>query len=123
MGRSLKAALQAVGEVALEQWLAAQTPRYPADEVKRPHCGARAQYVRWREAMSITLLGRVRYQRPYYECTKCHRGHCPLDEALGIAPGQMSEEVQQVAGLLGGQYLICAQQRPAPARGTREAKP
>lgn len=101
MERSLKAALQAVGEVALEHWLAAQTPPYPADEVNCPHCGEAAHYVRWREALSITLLGRVTYRRPYYACPTCQRGHCPLDEALGIAPGQMSEEVQQVAGLLG----------------------
>lgn len=101
MERSLKAALQAVGEVALAHWLAAQTPDYPADEMPCPHCGARAQYVRWREGMSITLLGRISYRRPYYECPTCRRGHCPLDDALGITPGQMSEEVQQVAGLLG----------------------
>lgn len=101
MERSLKAALQAVGEVALEHWLAAQTPPYPADEVNCPHCGETAHYVRWREAQSITLLGRVTYRRPYYACPTCQRGHCPLDDALGIAPGQMSEEVQQVAGLLG----------------------
>lgn len=101
MEQGLKAALQAVGEAVLEHWLAAQTPHYPADEAPCPHCGAQAHYVRWREGMSITLLGRVTYRRPYYECLRCRRGHCPLDEALGIAPGQMSAEVQQVAGLLG----------------------
>ncbi len=101
MERGLKAALQEVGEAALGHWLQAQTPRYPADEARCPHCGAPAHYVRWREATSITLLGRVTYRRPYYGCPQCGQGHCPLDEALGIEPGQMSEEVQQVAGLLG----------------------
>lgn len=101
MEKGLQAALQEVGGEALGQWLAAQTPRYPAEEVKCPHCGGQAHYVRWREAMSITLLGRVRYRRPYYECIRCHQGHCPLDEDLGITAGQMSEEVQQVAALLG----------------------
>jgi hypothetical protein len=101
MEKGLKAALQEVGGEALEHWLAAQTPQYPADEAECPHCGAQAHYVRWREGMSITLLGRVTYRRPYYECPRCRRGHCPLDEALGIAPGQMSDEVQQVAALLG----------------------
>lgn len=101
MERGVQAAMQDVGGEALEQWLGAQTPRYPAQEVRCPHCGEEAHYVRWREAMSLTLLGRVRYRRPYYECPRCQRSHCPLDEALGIAPGQMSEEVRQVAALLG----------------------
>jgi len=101
MEQGLKAVMQEVGGEALGQWLAAQAPRYPAQEVRCPHCGGQAHYVRWREAMSITLLGRVRYRRPYYECAGCQRGHCPLDDALEIAPGQMSEEVRQVAAVLG----------------------
>ena len=101
MERGLKAALQEIGGEALEYWLAAQTPKYPADEKRCPHCGAQAYYVRWREAKSSTVWGRVTYRRPYYECATCHQGHCPLDEALGIKPGQMSAEVQQIAALLG----------------------
>lgn len=101
MEKGLKAAMQEVGGEALGHWLAAQTPTYPADAVRCPYCGEQAPYVRWREATSLTLLGRVTYRRPYYECAHCHRGHCPLDDDLGIVPGQMSEEVQQVAGLLG----------------------
>lgn len=101
MEQGLKAVFQGVGGEALEHWLARQTPQYPEDEVRCPDCGAQAQYVRWRGAMSITLLGRVRYRRPYYECPECHRGHCPLDEALGMSPGQLSAEVRQVAAVLG----------------------
>lgn len=101
MEREVKAVLQRVGEAMLGYWLAAQAPHYPADEAECPHCGGGAHYVRWREGVSITLLGRVRYRRPYYVCSDCRRGHYPLDEALGIMPGQMSAEVQQVAGLLG----------------------
>jgi hypothetical protein len=101
METALRTMSQAVGQAALEEWLAAQTPQYPADTMPCPHCGEQAAYVRWREGMSITLLGRVRYRRPYYSCAQCHRGHYPLDEQLGIKPGQMSAEVQQVAALVG----------------------
>ena len=101
MEKGLKKMSQAIGQAGLEEWLAAQTPRYPADTQACPHCGEPASYERWREGTSITLLGRVRYRRPYYCCAACHRGHYPLDEQLGIKPGQMSAEVQQVAALVG----------------------
>jgi len=83
--------------------LEAQTPKYPEDDVVCPHCGAEAKYVRRREGMSITLLGRIYYRRPYYGCASCHQGHYPLDEQLGIQPGQMSVEVIQLAALQGVQ--------------------
>lgn len=101
METGIKAMSQVVGAEVLRQWLAAQTPKYPEDATGCPHCGGQARYVRWREGMSITLLGRVHYCRPYYGCASCQQGHYPLDQALGIAPGQMSAEVQQLAALLG----------------------
>jgi hypothetical protein len=101
METAVKAMSQVLGGEVLEQWLAAQTPQYPEDTVSCPHCGEQAAYVRWREGKSITLLGRVTYRRPYYQCGGCQRGHAPLDKALGIAPGQMSHEVQQLAALMG----------------------
>jgi hypothetical protein len=90
-----------IGRAVLGQWLAAQTPQYPEEAVSCPHCGEQARYVRWREGMSITLLGRIYYRRPYYGCASCQRGHAPLDQALGIVPGEMSVQVQQIAALVG----------------------
>jgi hypothetical protein len=51
--------------------------------------------------MVITLQGRVYYRRAYYLCHRCGTGHYPLDERLGIEPGQMSREVVKVAALCG----------------------
>jgi len=34
-------------------------------------------------------------------CDTCRKGHYPLDERLGIRPGQMSDEVMQLAALVG----------------------
>lgn len=90
------------GEI-MSQCLEAQTPKYPEDVVRCPHCEGEARYVRWREGMSITILGRIHYRRPYYGCENCHQGHYPLDEQLSIHPGQMSIEVKRLAALQGVQ--------------------
>ena len=50
--------------------------------------------------MSLTLHGRVSYRRAYYRCGG-GRGCCPLDERLGIQPGQMSEQLVKVAARFG----------------------
>ncbi len=90
-----------VGQAVVAQVLEAQEPRYAPDEVPCPHCAQAAQYVRRREGTVITLQGRLVYRRRYYLCLTCWKGHYPLDEQLGIQPGQMSQEVVQMAALLG----------------------
>jgi hypothetical protein len=102
MEKSIRQLGQAVGNDLMKQWLEAQEGGYPADE--RPcACGGQARYVRRREGMSITLQGRVYYRRAYYLCAACGRGQYPLDERLGIKPGEMSKEVIRQAALLGVQ--------------------
>ncbi len=91
------------GNEVIQQVLEAQEPRYPADDQPCPQCGETAKYQRRRQGMTITLHGRVYYRRGYYVCAHCGRGHYPLDERLGIQPGQMSQEVINVAALLGAQ--------------------
>lgn len=88
-----------LGQVVLGEWLTQQEPKYPAEKVGCS-CGGSAHYERRREAMSITLQGRVSYRRAYYRC-KCGQGCYPLDEALGIQPGQMSEQLMKVAARFG----------------------
>jgi hypothetical protein len=94
---------QELGNEITRQVLEAQEPRYPADDHRCPHCDAQARYQRRRKGMVMTLQGRVYYRRTYYVCPHCGRGHYPLDDQLGIQPGQMSQEVIQVAALLGVQ--------------------
>lgn len=102
MERAIKQLGQAVGNELMKGWLEAQDEPYPA--ATRPCCcGEQAEYVRRREGMSITLQGRVYYQRVYYVCPECRQGHYPLDERLGIRPGEMSKEVVKQAALLGVQ--------------------
>jgi hypothetical protein len=90
-----------VGNAVIRHSLEVQDGKCPADQVPCPHCGGGAEYVRRRGGMVITLQGRVSYRRAYYRCQQCGRGHYPLDERLGIKPGQMSDEVIRLAALLG----------------------
>lgn len=103
LGEMEQAARELAGElsgVALKAWLEAQEPRYASEEAQC-NCGGKATYVRWREGMTITVAGRVCYRRRYYQCERCGKGHYPLDERLGIKPGEMSEEVVRLAALVG----------------------
>jgi len=97
---AVKGMLHAVGNEVLRQWLEAQETSYPAD-TQPCACGAAARYVRRRPGVRLTLRGRVAYRRAYYLCPHCHAGQYPLDQKLGIRPGQMSAEVVKVAALLG----------------------
>jgi hypothetical protein len=96
---AVKAMSQAVGQASLAAWLNQQEPQYAADSVEG-ECGEAAPYVRRREGVVLTLLGRVHYRRAYYVCG-CGQGLYPVDKRLGIQPGHMSEELVKVAALLG----------------------
>lgn len=100
MEKSIKEMGQVVGKELMEQWLEAQEERYPEPE-RACRCGGQAKYVRRRVGVSITLQGRVSYRRVYYLCPSCGQGYYPLDERLGIRPGEMSEEVIKQAARLG----------------------
>lgn len=99
MEQAVQGLLQAVGQTVLSGWLERQEAQYPPDTVACA-CGGQARYERRRPAVTLTLHGRVGYRRVYYRC-RCGRGVCPLDERLGIVPGQMSQQLVQVATVLG----------------------
>jgi hypothetical protein len=101
MERMVQGVMQQVGNGLLSSWLNVEEGKYPADRVKCS-CGGMANYVRQREAVTITLQGRVSYRRAYYGCA-CGQGCSPLDDRLGIAPGEMSATVKAVAALFGVQ--------------------
>jgi hypothetical protein len=64
-------------------------------------CGGQAQYHSRREAMVMSVFGRVSYKRSYYVCTKCHKGQIPRDEEMGLAPGEVTAGLAQLLGLAG----------------------
>ena len=110
--------MQATGNEVLRQWLEAQEERYPADE-QTCECGQAAQYVRRREGMTITLLGRVYYRRAYYLCEHCRQGHYALDERLGIQPGDRLRRasVRNTEERRDTDALRCAQKEPGHEYG------
>jgi len=64
MESMVQGVVQQVGNSRESRWLNVQEGKYAVDEVKCS-CGGKAQYVRRREAVTITLQGRVSYRRAY----------------------------------------------------------
>ena len=103
MERNIRVMLLKVGQFLLSSWLALQETSYPADTVACPHCDGQAQYQFRRSGTLLTILGQVEYKRAYYLCPDCQHGHYPLDQRLGLRPGQMSAELESLSGMTGAQ--------------------
>jgi len=103
MERNIRHMLLKLGQFLLSAWLALQENAYPAETSPCPHCGGQASYQFKRSALLLTLLGQVEYSRAYYLCPACQHGHCPLDQKLGLRPGQISAELESLTGMTGAQ--------------------
>ena len=103
MERNIRHRLLKLGQFLLGAWLAFQENVYPAETSPCPHCDGRANYQFKRSAILLTLLGQVDYSRAYYLCSACQQGHCPLDQKLGLRPGQISAELESLTGMTGAQ--------------------
>jgi hypothetical protein len=66
-----------------------------------PQCGERMQNKGSQPRQCETLLGRLYYKRRYYYCTNCGKGRYPLDEAMGIGAGQLSDGCESALSRLG----------------------
>jgi hypothetical protein len=102
MERDVRTMLLKQGRFLLGAWLAMLDQPYPAESIPCP-CGGEALYQFRREGTLLTVLGQVTYERAYYLCPVCHQGSYPLDEQLGLRPGQMSAELESLAGMTGAQ--------------------
>jgi len=96
----LRQLLNQVGAQALGQGLSALDAAYPEPQMACP-CGAMAKYQFRRPAKTFTVFGWVTYRRAYYLCTQCRQGQCPLDQRLGLAPGQVSAGLASLLALAG----------------------
>lgn len=103
MEQKIRMMLLRVGQFLLSSWLALQENSTPREAVECPHCGAQAQYRCQREGTLLTILGQVSYKRAYYLCPACQQGHYPLDQQLGLRPGQISAELESLSGMTGAQ--------------------
>ena len=64
-------------------------------------CGGALQYQRRRCAKVLSVFGWVEYERAYYAGCDCGKGNAPLDEKLGLAPGQVTAGLATLLGLAG----------------------
>jgi hypothetical protein len=99
---TLRQMLVSIGAECLGAYLSAQAPSYPPDRVPCS-CGAEAAYHSNRLAMVHSTLGDVSYQRPYYTCSTCHSGQSPLDERLGLGPGQVTTGLSVLLAIAGAE--------------------
>ena len=100
MEERLQGLMRDIACFSVGRWLEEMDGKYVLPEVPCP-CGQKAQYVRRREGVIVTLFDRVRFRRAYYLCPHCHRGHYPLDERMGYQPGCLTPGLTSIAGQVG----------------------
>ena len=96
---TLRAVLQKVGQKGLEKYLCQAEQEQP--KAVACSCGGEAEYLFRRTAVVVSVFDKVRYRRRYYVCPACHRGQAPLDQRLGLVPGQVTAGLAQLLALAG----------------------
>lgn len=102
MERQIRQMVLKLGRFLLGAWLTMLVEPYPAERVACG-CGGEAEYQFNRDGTLLTILGQIEYKRPYYLCPSCQQGFYPLDQKLGLRPGQMSAELESLSGMTGAQ--------------------
>jgi hypothetical protein len=76
-----------------------------APQPSRAHCtcGHPARYHDTRPKQVLTALGPVQFERGYYVCPRCHRGHSPRDRELGVEGKACSPGVQRMMAAVGSE--------------------
>ena len=81
------AILQGAVEERFTEWL-------QQEFAECPRCGRRLRRKRFEKKVVSTLQGQFPLDRPYFYCSDCRHGFCPLDEALGLAGQTHQFDVQ-----------------------------
>ena len=63
--------------------------------ILRCGCGQESRCKGEQKRSQETYAGKITWERNYYYCESCRRGRYPVDEALGIGPGQFSDGLQR----------------------------
>lgn len=64
-------------------------------------CGGEARYHDQRGKQILTAVGPVSFERAYYVCPQCHRGHSPRDRELDVERTAYSPGVRRMLALVG----------------------
>lgn len=103
----IRSAMHRAGAAALTQLL-----QYgPPDEEHRTipcSCGHSSRYKELRSKTLLTVLGPVKLTRPYYLCSQCSKGSCPVDAELGVADLESSPGVRRMEAVVGSEMPFAA---------------
>jgi hypothetical protein len=100
MEQMLRKLVKEAAGMGLQRAIEQGEERYARKEVAC-QCGEQAKFVSKREAVLWTVFGKVNYKRRYYLCAECHQGQSPLDQKYGIMPGQVTQTLSSLLGVLG----------------------
>jgi hypothetical protein len=97
---AIRSAMHQAGAAALTQLLQFDPPNAERRTVACS-CGQAAQYKELRSKTILTVLGPVQVRRPYYVCSHCSRGQCPIDFELEIVDRESSPGVRRMEAVMG----------------------
>lgn len=100
MEQMMRELVKEAAGMGIQQVIEQGEERYARKEVEC-QCGEKAKFVSKREAVLWTVFGKVGYKRRYYLCVECHHGQSPLDQKYGIVPGQVTQTLSSLLGVLG----------------------
>jgi hypothetical protein len=93
--------LRKVGAEALSQYLERADEAEPLEKEKECECQGKQEYLFRREAVILSVFGRVSYKRRYYTCRSCGKGQSPLDVKMRIAAGEVTAGLAELLALAG----------------------
>ena len=93
--------LRQVGAEGLKRYLERADETERMEEEKDCECQGKQKYMFRREAVILSVFGRVSYKRRYYTCPSCGNGLCPLDKRLHLAPGEVTAGLAELLALAG----------------------
>jgi hypothetical protein len=97
---AVRSAMHQAGAAALTELL--QFPAPSAGQGRLPcPCGHQAHYRGMRSKPLLTAVGKAELSRPYYLCSRCHRGQFPADVELDIEDTEFSPGVRRMQAAVG----------------------
>lgn len=93
--------LRRVGGEALSRYLERADETEPLEKEKECACQGKQQYQFRREAVILSVFGRVSYRRRYYICPECGQGECPLDKRMQLSAGEVTAGLAELLALAG----------------------
>jgi len=97
----MREVLRQVGAKGMGHVLSQQDEHKERKRTLRCTCGQQTEYQRRREAVVVSVFGRVRYCRSYYLCPHCHHGQAPLDQELHLSAGEVTAGLGSLLALAG----------------------